>query len=260
MADEPKNVKFVVARAFAHLAAIAFLGILTQPLSAQIAVSPVTIEFNDMADSPVTRTLSVANQGAVARSVDIHFMDFDQAEDGSHQFYEFGTHERTCSGRLHADVAAVVIPAESSRPVGVTMNPDNHSCYAMAFVQVNSLRTDGGPRLNQRVGVKVYGTSSEHTPEGSVDDLSLDESDLRLTVTNSGERILRASGRVELRHEDGELVDTLRIRGWSVLPTSTRTRVFDLPEDLPSGNYLAVAVLDYGGPVRIGRRAELTIR
>jgi P pilus assembly chaperone PapD len=227
---------------------------------AQLTVSPVTIEFTDMSESSRVMLLRVGNGRGEAQSVEVTWNDFDQDIDGQHTILPFGTHPNSCSGRVSAQPSSFLIEARSSATVRIVMEPGAEACHSIAFVQGNALQTVVGPRINHRTGVKVYATAASHAAEGRITGLRFEDGKVELTVENTGARILRARGRIEIWSAEGQRVANLDIRDWSVLPSNERRRPFDLETPLPAGEYTAIAVIDYGGAARIGRRATFVVR
>lgn len=122
-----------------------------------------------------------------------------------------------------------------------------------------------GLRLTPRIGIKVYGRGGQaDSIGGRIDGLRVagggDERRLRVVVANTGDRILRGAGRVELYTEAGERVAEVPVSEFSVLSGYRRTVVADLPPGLGRGRYIAVAVLDYGGASRLGWRDLVDVR
>lgn len=128
--------------------------------------------------------------------------------------------------------------------------------WGMIFVE-------GSPRLEERVGatvlaierfgVKVYETvpgtevlSGEvrHVRKVNDDPLSFD-----VTFVNTGNVQLRPRGQVEITDRTGDIIQTLGVDEFYVLPGAVRyENVVGQENSLPPGRYFALAVLDIGNP------------
>ena len=56
-----------------------------------------------------------------------------------------------------------------------------------------------------------------------------------------------AKGRVEFRRLDNTLASQVPIVEFPTLPGSMRRVLVDVPRDLPTGDYVALALIDFGG-------------
>ncbi len=71
--------------------------------------------------------------------------------------------------------------------------------------------------------------------------------DMGLTFENRGNIRIALKGRFEVRSSDGKVVLTESFEDQIVLPQSVREIRAERPGDLAPGNYLLVALVDYGG-------------
>ena len=229
-------------------------------VQAQIAVSPASVEFHlQEGESQQSEPVAISNASETVRTMQVFWMDFDMDEKGEHSFLPFGSHPKSCKGRVDSTPQDLIVSPQGGASVKVTMRSGEESCWSILFINMVAVTVRPGLTMNQRVGVKVYGTQTRHVPDGAVSALVSDGKEVKLSVENFGERILRAQGRVEIRNSAGELLHTLPVKDWSVLPGRTRTLPVALPEPLPAGEYLAVAVLDYGREARIGKREKFLV-
>ena len=110
--------------------------------------------------------------------------------------------------------------------------------------------------------VTVEGTEE---PAGRITGLRLAESDegLRFEVdlANEGNAIFRGTGHVEVRDSTGRTVSSAPLLGVSVLPAQTRTLSMDRPiGGLPPGEYLALAIVDFGGDYLAAGQLRFSVR
>jgi hypothetical protein len=64
---------------------------------------------------------------------------------------------------------------------------------------------------------------------------------------NTGAMNLMAKGRIEFRRLDNSLATQIPIADFPTLPGATRKVLVDIPADLASGDYIALALIDFGG-------------
>lgn len=220
--------------------------------AAQLYVSPVIVEIP--VDGVATyRTLTVTNAGAAPASVRFYVGDFDQEQSGEHRFSEPGMLPGSCARRIRVyPDGASLLPGET-QSVRVDMEPDEVTCWSAVFVETAGM-TAGGALVRQRVAAKVYGVPPTARREGEVIRVSLHESARTLGVTfrNTGDAPLRPDGELEIRSFTGERVATVPIEAFSVLPGHERTLELPLPRIERAGEYLAIPILDFGGPYLAG--------
>jgi hypothetical protein len=131
----------------------------------------------------------------------------------------------------------------------------------MAFFTVVPPPTEGsgvGVVTTTRVGLTVYVTVAGTEQGGAefVDLYASDDRTLTATILNGGNTVMRLGGVVELRDEAGEVVRRLEVPDVPVLRESERELDFALPADLPSGFYVALALIeDSRGGVLAGELA-----
>lgn len=118
----------------------------------------------------------------------------------------------------------------------------------------------------KRFAVKVY----ENIPatgnrEAFVTDFSAITTSIpkfNLGLKNEGNVQLEFSGELRLRDETGEVVDSIEIDTFPLLPGYERKLTIEGEEvtQLPPGKYNAVAILDYGAENRIGKTVSFEVK
>jgi len=64
---------------------------------------------------------------------------------------------------------------------------------------------------------------------------------------NTGGMHLVAKGRLEFRRLDNTLARQIPVAEFPTLPGATRRLLVDVPGDLPAGDYVVLALIDFGG-------------
>jgi hypothetical protein len=230
--------------------------------SAQFSVYPVAVKL-ESTDRVSTASFIVENSGATPLEVTIYLSDYDRAVDGGHGYFDFGSHEGTCAGRLEAFPDQVSVQPGRDAEVRLRLAPGSETCWAVVFVEQRSL-TPSGITVAQRIGVKVHSERPALEREGAVVGLAADSTPdpaVFLTFENQGEGALDLRGEVEVRGLAGEVLAVVAVRPFEVLPGRRRTVRVSLEEaNLEPGRYVVVGILDFGGEYLAGGQALIEVR
>jgi hypothetical protein len=133
----------------------------------------------------------------------------------------------------------------------------------MVFVETPST-SGNGVRINQRIGVKLYGLSAGAEPDGSLTTAEAadngDAVDISFVFSNPGDWPVRPEGSVEIRDLNGSVMAAIPVPSFSVLPNREREIHVAVPVgDLPSGRYLAVPILDFGAEFLAGAQLDFRV-
>lgn len=236
------------------------LGTSQEGLEAQFSAQPVILPI-PVEGSTEVRELSVVNESDEAQDFVFEVTDFDQDERGAHDYFELGTHDRSCSSRLSlAPEAATLAPGERF-DVTVEMAPGEGACWSMVFVRTRS--SSDGYQVNQMIGSKVYGFPARAGVEAEISSLVLrGETEAPVAafeVRNESEAPLHPEGTLEVHSMGGELVEQVEVSRRSLLPGRVLeiSRPVPLPEE--PGTYLLMPVLDVGGGHLIGHQEMLEV-
>ena len=231
--------------------------------SAQYSVNPVIVQLA-AGDTAETRTLEVRNEGTQPLQVRLYAADFEQSPEGRHTYLPWGEHERSCRDRLRVSPDVLSVLPGQFRPVSIRMEPagSQPTCWSMVFIESPS-RTQTGFYVNLRIGVKVHGLAGPPSLDGELSAAKVEVGEkapeLSFSFRNNGDWPLRPEGEIEIRRFDGELVHTLALDAFSVLPRHRRQISVQLPQPLEAGRYLAVPVLDYGGQYLAGSQVAFRL-
>lgn len=228
---------------------------------AQISVRPVNLQFL-VADSGQSARVYVRNISDDEIRVRIYASDFDVDSLGNHRFYPSGTlASHSCASRLSTIPQALRIPAGETQSGEVQLERGDRFCWSVVFVETMS--NQGMVRVGNRVGVKVYGIPAAIQKNADIVGTSVQisgkESAVRLKVRNTGDAYFRASGKVEVRSAAGDLIDSLAVDPFGVLPGADRILTIPMQKTLKAGEYLAIPILDFGGDHFAGARTTFTV-
>jgi len=169
-------------------------------------------------------------------------------------------------------------------PVEFSLNPDEErevqfdvsvpqrvkgTHWAAIYVRSEPANVEGGGTqivAIKRFAVKVYeNIPATGTREAYVTDFSAVTTAIpkfNLGLKNEGNVQLEFTGELRLRDETGEVVDTINIDSFPLLPGYRRRLTVEGEEvtKLPPGEYNAVAILDYGAENRIGKSLSFEVK
>lgn len=228
---------------------------------AQISASPVIVTIvGEQAGTLGEDLVRVRNEGSHPLNIELQLADFTQREDLSHEFFGFGTQQRSCASRLSISPRAMVLQPDETRAVQLRMQGGETSCWAVLLVEPRT-DTSNGISARGQIGVKIYGVPRTEGGQGRIASAEVLDGTTRLRVRfeNTGELPLRPQGTIEVRTFDGETVAEMEIAPFSALPEQARVLEFDLPIGEP-GDYVAVPMLDFGAAYLSAAQAVFSVR
>ena len=232
-------------------------------LQAQFSVNPVIVQIPAAESEAIP--LTIRNEGENALQFRAYALDFDMSDTGEHSYWEPGSRSESCGDRLRIAPDAFTVSAGQTATVDVSLapGPTDRTCWSMVLIETSG-STEGTVLVNQRIGVKLYGLSTEWHVNGEVFDGSVrnesESLDVAFTVRNMGAWPLRPDGVVEIRDVQGNLVASSPIDAFSVLPNRERTvQVSVTSGDLDPGRYLAVPILDFGAEFLSGTQIDFRV-
>lgn len=247
----------------AILSSLAGLFVLAAPAFGQFSARPAIVTLPG--DAERSRAVTVKNEGEAEREFRFYPGDFDQRPDGGHVFLEPGSHPRSCAARLSLSPDGAVLRPGETVDVRVTMAPGRETCWSLLFVETVSGVNPDGITVGQRIGIKLYGTDPEGRADGGLDGVRVERSDeggrvVRFVFENTGELPVRPEGDVEVRSLEGDLVASVPVVPFSVLPGHRREARVPLGAKIPPGRYLVLPVLDIGREFLVGGQAAFRAR
>ena len=228
-------------------------------LATDIGVSPPRLELVARPGETLTASVAVLTQAAAEQRVAVEIGDWELAPDGQIVLLPAGSLDASASGWLEPEASSVTVPPGAQRDyrIAVTVPADapvDGTYRSMVFFTVvpPAAETEGvGVVTTTRIGVAVYVTvaGTERPAAELVDLYQPDDERLTLVVANTGNTVVRLGGGVELRDESGAVRAVLEVPDVPVLRGSEREVTLGLPDDLPGGFYVALALVEgsHGG-------------
>jgi hypothetical protein len=237
------------------------------------AVEPMTSEVTAKAGVQHTGVITVRHQGTPGQQgvepirLRIYAMDWSLNRAGQPEFLKPGAMPGSCSAWVRFNPVEVNLTPGESKPVRFTM--DIPAGAQGTFHTV--IMFESAPRparvgqqvvgLNGRIGSTVYVHVGTSVKRARVAQFSVSPSGANLTIENTGTSHVRLKGTLQFRDESGRMVQQMPLPGAVILPGKSNVRdlSIEMPKTLRPGKYQVTALLDYGGEVLLGARANVTL-
>ncbi len=252
------------------LISLFMLCVLAVPTRAEIGVSTLGMDIELAPGESFNGSILVTNNSDQPATVQISLRDFEWDIDGNVQILPAGTLSRSLAHYITFFPAEFTLPARKgmAQPVRVIVSlPQQVSGPHWAMLSIRQVTTDQEepPPMqdDERVVQATIGLSfgvqirqvdpTRIVRDGRITDAQvlLPEGNQPLRVNtefeNIGTTFLRVTGEVRFINARGEIVTRVGIAPFRVLPGGKRRVEAPLLQPLPSGDYIALAVLDFGG-------------
>jgi P pilus assembly chaperone PapD len=235
--------------------------VISQPARAQLLVDPLEVTMITAGASRVFGSFSLSNATDAPVQATISRQDWDRAENGDNRFLPAGRTGTSCGALLSVSPLSIRIDPHSSRIIRLGVENAaalNKECWDIFFVEELPQRASvKGNSLQYifRTGVKVYVAPPGLKRDAAVEDVAVEDvggpsptkRQIAIRFHNSGGMHLLTKGRLEFRRLDNSLAMQVPIAEFPTLPGATRKVMVDLPSGLAAGDYVVLALLDFGG-------------
>ena len=262
----------------------AIIGFSAAPLGAQLTVDRLEITVTPSATGRVMATFVVHNAGKDAAQGILTREDWDRAEDGENQFVASGSTRNSCGELMNVFPTAFRMEPGADQTIRLAIEKAPSlpkECWDIVFVEEltqKRTQTRSGLQYIFRTGVKVYVTPTGLKRDASITQMTIENIGSRLAsgsrvavsrpvkqriairFSNGGQVHLAAKGRIEVRRLDNSIVAEIPIVEFPTLPGAVRRLEIDVPPTIPAGNYIALALIDFGGSEISAGQLELTLR
>lgn len=256
------------------------VGAWSRPVAAQFNVDELEIHIVASGSAPITRAFSVRSTADTVQQLQFEIGDWSRDSAGVNQILPLGTHEGSCAERVEIFPQTLQLRPGAVEFVRVTYSPaatqPDPGCWAMISTRSVSPPTSTGARLGVTIttviGVKLY----VHTPNEirAAEVISADfeqvyrrerngdstlVGQVAVRLANTGSAHLKVTSKVEVRNQQTELLRSFVGPEAYLTPRAFRDIVVPLPDDLPSGRYVIVMLLDYGGDEITAAQVEVEV-
>jgi len=251
--------------------------VVSQRASAQLLVDPLEVTMISARDTRVSASFSLTNTSDNPVQATVARQDWDRLENGDNRFVPAGSSGTSCGAALSVSPLSIRIEPHTSRIVRLAVQSNaamTKECWDIVFVEeVPQRASTKGNSLQYifRTGVKVYLAPPGLSRDGAVEDLAVVDApppkaassavknasneatpavarkQIAIRFHNTGGMHLLAKGRLEFRRLDNSLALQLPIAEFPTLPGATRKVLVDVPAELSAGDYVVLALIDFGG-------------
>jgi len=241
--------------------------VVSQSASAQLLVDPLEVTMLAAGTNRVSSSFSLTNTSDKPVQATISRADWDRLENGDNRFLAAGSSGMSCGAMLSVSPLSVRIEPHSSRVVRLAVQTGaalTRECWDIVFVEeVPQRATAKGNSLTYifRTGVKVYVAPPGLSRDAAVEDVAVVDApvarpasstpaakrQIAIRFHNTGGMNLVAKGRIEFRRLDNSLASQVPIAEFPTLPGSIRKVLVDVPGNLAAGDYVVLALIDFGG-------------
>jgi len=260
--------------------------VISRSANAQLLVDPLEVTMITAGNTRVSASFSLSNTTDAPVQATITRQDWDRVENGDNRFLAAGTSGTSCGAMLSASPLSIRIDPHTSRIIRLGAQNAaalSKECWDIFFVEEVPQRASvKGNSLQYifRTGVKVYVAPPGLARDGTVESVGVEDvavtpaastTPARLSVSaapaatkrqisirfhNTGNMHLLAKGRLEFRGLDNTLAMQVPIAEFPTLPGSTRKVMVDVPSGLAPGDYVVLALVDFGGPELVAGQVD----
>ncbi len=231
--------------------------VVSQPASAQLLVDPLEVVVFTAGSNRVSGSFSLSNTSDYPVQAAIKRQDWDREQNGDNRFLAPGSSGSSCGAMLTVSPLSIRIEPHSSRIVRLGVQNAaalSKECWDIFFVEeVPQRASTTGNSLQYifRTGVKVYVAPKGLTRDGQVEGVEVVDApkkQISVLFHNTGGMHLTAKGRLEFRRLDNSVATQVPIAEFPTLPGATRKLLIDVPAGVAPGDYVVLALIDFGGP------------
>jgi len=272
--------------------ALCAVGLVSQHASAQLLVDPLEVTILTAGAGRAAASFSLQNTSDRPVQATISRQDWDRQENGDNRFLTAGTSGKSCGPMLSVSPLSVRVEPHTSRVIRLAVQTDaalTRECWDIVFVEeVPQRAPTNGNSLQYifRTGVKVYIAPPGLQRDGAIEDMAVVDAPAKATSSttpakavstasantqpggkqmairfhNTGGMHMLAKGRVEFRRLDNTVATQVPIGEFPTLPGAVRKVLVDVPRDLPAGDYVALALIDFGGAELVAGQIDYQVK
>jgi len=249
----------VIIRLAILAASLVVLG--PQPAEAQgIAISPPNFNLTLARGDSTTAEFTLSNRALDQTQVNVEVVDWTMNLAGDITFLPPGSQPRSAARFITLSQNQLNLEPEGEVLLRFTVALPNDTSLQGGYMALIVFTTSPTASTEQigisfsaqiaaGVNIVVEGTALAQGQPIRLETAATPQGTRQVVVTfqNTGNVLLRVTGTLSLRDLFGDPVMDLPISGGAVLPESSRNFTVDLPPDITPGQYLALALFDFGG-------------
>lgn len=262
--------------------------VVSQSASAQLLVDPLEVTIIASGTNRVSASFSLSNTSDKPVQATITRSDWDRIENGDNRFLPAGSTGMSCGAMLSVSPLSIRVEPHTSRVVRLGVQAPaalRKECWDIVFVEEVPQRASAKGNSLQyifRTGVKVYVAPPGLSRDGAVEGMEVVDAvpaatasstptvkataavlsgpikrQIAIQFHNTGALHLLAKGRLEFRRLDNTLATQVLIPEFPTLPGALRKVLVDVPSDLVAGDYVVLALIDFGGAELVAGQIDL---
>jgi P pilus assembly chaperone PapD len=257
------------------------MGLASHRVDAQLLVDPLEVTIITTGGNRTVGSFLATNTSDVPIQATITRQDWDRIENGDNRFLPAGSTGFSCGSTLSISPASIRVDPHTSRVIRLSVDSAANlkkECWDIVFVEEIPPRTTvkgNSIRYLFRTGVKVYVAPSGLSRDAAVEDMAVENVPVAATASstpsstaratkqqisvrfhNTGGMHLMAKGHLEFRRLDNTLAMQVPIDEFPTLPGATRKVMIDVPAGLTAGDYVVLALIDFGGAELVAGQIE----
>lgn len=227
-------------------------------------VAPVVINFDANPGEIQKQMVTIRNHANIKQAFSFNLGDFEVDSQGKKVRMPAGTSKRSCADWITINPSFIELNPNEEKKVAVIMTvPEDGmtSRWAMIYVQATTEQKENpvdkklatGIKLTPRIAILVNQSPKANSNYAakihSLKEVTQTGDSLRsfeATVENIGEKIIKAKVHLELGNMSTGKEQRFPGKNQRVYPGEKRKFVLTLPNNIASGQYAVLALLDYG--------------
>ena len=250
--------------------AVMALGLITVVPCAQ---AQLAVDRSELFIRPAVRTervglITVTNTSGQPMQAQVKLEDWKRSAEGANQWFPVGTVPGSCGARLTVFPLALSLEAGATQSIRLSLADSvatlPQECWSAVMVEAAQAPSQrNGMNYVVRTAVKVYVEPAGTQTAGEITDMnvlpSAEGEQLEVWFRNSGTRHYVAKGAVEFRRADNSVAAKIALPDYYVLPGAAQRVMIAVPK-LGVGEYIAIAMVDFGGDDIAAMQVEHTVR
>jgi len=248
-----------------------------------VSISPAHFNLSLNPGDTKTYKINVDNITNFKKQFEVNVYDFDMNGKGKSSFMQAGEGKYSLSKWLNISPTFIELKPKEKKEIAFsitvpTSDAGFKSAWSIIMVEEQKPRVklDDPQNKNNTIalgivptfafGVFIYQNPPNVTSNGiEITNFTFNDSDksksILIEAQNKGTGIAYCTSYIDLTNLDTGKQQRLKVKRFTILPDLIRDFVFELPEKMPQGNYLAVGVLDYGSAEEIqAAKLEFTLK
>jgi hypothetical protein len=241
-----------------------FISVTFMAKAQQISIQPSILDYHLSPGISESQSITITNLSQKKMIFEASLADWQRDSTGSHEYYRADTLSRSCASWVSISKTLIeVAPGRSENLLVKLLAPAdpskvNEMKWAMLFLQSvseqdsSSRNKNVSTKINEvvRVGIHIYQTPPQLTNMSakavSFKPVPGEKNTYEFAMANTGEVMLNCKAHLELTNVANGTETKVEKIEFPVFPGGTRKVKLNLPANISTGKYSALAILDLG--------------